>query len=127
MEPSNTYHDDDSYESEKAKRIREQKTLDKFLAGSGCCIFCHTFDPLVLEEHHIAGRKHSGITLTVCANHHAILSKMQGSWPKDWLRKGQPAYKRVAFFLRGASDIFRLMSDELLRTGDECIDSRGRQ
>jgi hypothetical protein len=116
LEPSNI---DDNYESETAMRIREQKALDKLLAGSGCCIFCSIFNPLVLEEHHIAGRKHSDITLTVCANHHAILSRMQGAWPKEWLQKDIPVHKRVALFLKGLSDILRVEADELLGLADD--------
>lgn len=113
MEFSINNDDEESYKSELARRGREQKSLDKFLAGSGCCIFCCIFDPFVLEEHHVAGRKHSGVTITVCANHHAILSRMQGSWPKEWLKEGLPIHMRSALFLRGISDVFRLMSDEL--------------
>ena len=112
MEPSNK-NDTESYESEMARRGKEQKALDKFLAGAGCCIFCRIFDPFVLEEHHIAGRKHSAAMITVCANHHAILSRMQGSWPKEWLQEGLPIHLREALFFRGISDVFRLMSDEL--------------
>ena len=117
MEPSNS--NDDNYESETAMRIREQKVRDKFLAGSGNCIFCSILNPFVLEEHHLAGRKHSDLTVTLCANHHTMLSRTQGAWPEDWLQKDLPVHKRMAFFLRGVSDAFRLMSDELLELDDD--------
>jgi len=70
-----------------ASLISEQKCLDKFRIGSGCCIICFNPNPLVLEEHHLFGAANSDVTITVCANHHVLFSRMQGRWPAGWLRK----------------------------------------
>ncbi|MGI0016587.1 MAG: hypothetical protein ACREBU_24455, partial [Nitrososphaera sp.] len=35
------------------------------LSGSGCCIICFEANPLVLEQHHIAGKNNSNATVTV--------------------------------------------------------------
>jgi hypothetical protein len=125
LEPAGTDHND--YEVEKARQIKEQKALDRFLIGSGCCIFCHIFDPLVLEEHHIAGRKHSDATITVCPNHHAVLTRKQGSWPKEWLQEDLSVHKKVALFFRGVSDACRVMSDELFTLDNDDKDKGVKQ
>lgn len=113
-----TDNNDDYYRLEQARLIREQKAMDKFLTGSGCCLICFISDPFVLEEHHLGGRKHNSLVVTICANHHAILSRMQGRWPREWLQQDLPANKRMAFMARGISDIFRVISDELLGLDD---------
>lgn len=112
-------HPHDDYRAEVKRLSKDQRAYNKFLIGSGCCLICFISDPFVLEEHHLAGRKHSDLTFTVCANHHAILSRMQGRWPNEWLQRDLPANKRVAFMVRGISDMFRIISDELLGLNDE--------
>ena len=95
-------------------RIKEAKALDKLLTSSGCCVICFNSDPLELEEHHLAGRKNSDITITVCGSHHAKLSRMQRSWPEDSLEKGFPTVEqREALLFRGLADVARVKSDYL--------------
>lgn len=102
-----------SYSSDLRRRIKEQKALDKFLGGSGCCLICFSSNPLILQEHHFLGRKHSSFTITVCANHHQILSMWQKSWPEEWLQVGIPCKKRSALMLISLADILRLMAREI--------------
>ena len=109
----------DEYESERELRISEQKALDKFFAGSGCCLICFVSNPLVLEEHHPAGRKHSPFTLTLCANHHALLSRRQRSWPAEWQRRDLSPSRRAALMLRGLSEVLLLASEETWTQGDD--------
>lgn len=119
------------YSAELKRRIQEQKALDKLLTSSGHCCICGIIDPLVLEEHHIAGRKHSDLTLTLCANCHQKLSRKQRSYPKAWLNARLSPLKCVAFTLRGIADILRALSEFLIEHEDgaeakEENDGRGR-
>ncbi len=103
-----------TYKSQLQQLIYEQKFFDKFLTGSGCCLICFNKDPYVLEEHHIGGRNNSELTITVCANHHAKLTRMQKGWNKRWQQKNNPQTVKETFLLRGLSDVFRLKSDYVL-------------
>lgn len=103
----------DAYKIERDIRVNEERLLGKFLLGSGCCVICFESNPLVLEEHHVAGRRNSDITFTVCANHHAILSRMQ----RSWLRAGKSVEEREAFLFRGFADLLKVKSDHLLGVG----------
>jgi hypothetical protein len=62
------------------------------------------------EIHHIAGRKHSYHTITVCCKCHHILSNTQKLWDKRWWQQDQPEHVRQAFLLQGISEILRLKS-----------------
>jgi hypothetical protein len=104
----------DDYESERKQLAREQKVCDKLLAGAGHCIICGATDPIVLEEHHIAGRKHSDLMVTLCANCHQKLSRRQQSYPISWLEAGASPLACIAYTLRGLADILRAISDILL-------------
>lgn len=99
--------------------IAEQKCLAKFLVGSGCCIICFNANPLLLDEHHLFGRANSEIILTVCSNHHALLTRMQGSWPREWL-SGISGYKAEnALADRAIADLVKVNAD-YLRGLDGC-------
>ena len=41
------------------------------------CLYCDVTDPLILEKHHIAGRRYDNDTVIVCRNHHRLLSNFQ--------------------------------------------------
>jgi hypothetical protein len=109
----------DDYSIELKRRIQEQKELDKILSGAGFCCICGIIDPLGLDEHHIAGRKHSDLTITVCKICHGKLSRMQRSYPETWLQKRLSPLKSIAFMLRGIADILRITSDFLMTVEDD--------
>lgn len=115
--PTFKNNDGDNYNTEQKLLIKEQKAFDKFLAGNGCCLICFISNPGVLNEHHLAGRKHYWFTITVCANHHAILSQKQTSWPAEWLQPNLPPEKRMALLYRGLSDVFDLLHAETWEEG----------
>lgn len=62
----------------------------------------------LLEQHHIAGRKHDHRTITVCAPCHRKLSKEQKLWDKRWEKPDQSEDVRRAFYLQGLLIILRL-------------------
>jgi hypothetical protein len=103
----------DDYEEERKRLAREHKALEKVLAGSGSCMLCFISNPFMLQEHHPAGRKHSMFTFTLCANHHALVSRKQRGWPAEWLEPDLPIEKRLALMLLGMSDILRVAFEEM--------------
>lgn len=57
----------------------------------------------LLEEHHLAGRRASSFTVTLCRNCHAVLT----DWQEDWdgrLRRPATEDERLAALLQGLAD-----------------------
>ena len=104
----------DDYFKDIPKIIEENKWIEQFISAQGYCIVCGHNDPLDLELHHIAGRKNSPVTVSLCRNCHGRISRRQRHWPKVWLNANNPINICDAIFLRGISDIFRLISEKHL-------------
>ncbi|MGI0014862.1 MAG: hypothetical protein ACREBU_15690, partial [Nitrososphaera sp.] len=79
-------------------------------SGSGCCIICFEANPLVLEQHHIAGKNNSNATVTVCANCHKVLTTKQTSWHKSWSSENNVDEMQFLFLFAGLNDMGRLFS-----------------
>jgi len=73
-----------------------------------CCVICFESDPLVLEQHHIAGKNNSAATITVCSNCHKILSTKQTSWPRNWSLQNNYDEMKFLFLFAGLIDIAEL-------------------
>ncbi len=97
-----------------SKLIEESKWIKQFISAQGYCIVCSHNDPLDLELHHVAGRKNSSVTVSLCRNCHGRISRRQRYWPKAWLNYNNTTDICDALFLRGISDIFRIISDKHL-------------
>lgn len=101
----------EDYNSNLNRRLEEQKWLDDIIAKGGCCLICgYNENPLIIEYHHIAGKSNDNITIPVCPNCHRILSNNQLSWNKRWLNKKNTDKTKMAFVLRGQSEILDLMA-----------------
>lgn len=75
------------------------------------CEICNSNGlPENLELHHVAGRKHTHHTITVCEPCHRELSQMQGVWDKSWLNDNLSYRKSFDFLCRGFYDILTLMA-----------------
>jgi len=81
------------------------------LSSSGCCIICFAANPLVLEQHHIAGRQNSSATITVCANCHNILTTKQTSWHKTWSFRNNTDELQFLFLFAGLNDMGSLFDN----------------
>lgn len=101
--------------------ISEQKSMEKLHISSGSCVICFNANPLLLDQHHPFGRKNSEVTITVCGNHHSMLSRLQGSWPKDWL-SGEPKSMLAMKALRdrALADLLKVRADYL--NGVDCCE-----
>jgi len=97
--------------------IGENKWIEKFISAQGFCIVCGHNNPLDLELHHVAGRKNNSLTVSLCRNCHGRISRRQQYWPKMWTSDENSTTLCDAIFLRGWSDILRLVSDNYL----ECV------
>lgn len=72
--------------------------------ANGFCWICRR-NHLPLEHHHLAGRKHASLTVPICLNCHAMLSRRQYEWPDLWRSE-----RCVAFLVFGFIDYCVLAS-----------------
>jgi len=63
------------------------------------CTICAQNAPS--ESHHVAGRRQSGLTIPVCLNCHAILSRRQYAWDARWRTEARPAL----YIVQGVLDV----------------------
>ena len=103
-----------NYIKRRKRLIEEQKWRDTFLSSDGCCLICGETNPFVLVEHHYAGRRNSSETITLCADCHEIVTRIQKSWDKRWMKDDNPFEVMELFELRGTSDLFGLKAESLL-------------
>ncbi len=66
----------------------------------------------VLEQHHVAGRAASDLTLTLCRNCHAILTDWQEDWDRR-LRHPVTHAERTGAFLQGLAQMLQLLARSL--------------
>jgi len=84
---------------------KDDKSLGFDLSSSGCCIICYEPNPLVLEQHHIAGRNNSNATVTVCCKCHKILTTKQTSWHNSWSFNNNSDEMQFLFLFAGLNDM----------------------
>lgn len=113
---------DDDYRKNQRDRKREVELCLQLTSTGGFCVLCgyHT-DPLNIQWHHIAGRKHDDVTIPVCLNCHSSLSRMQNGRPMFWYEENLPPELKMALILRGQSDANQLISIQLRQLSDQMI------
>ena len=72
-------------------------------AGAEGCVVCDSVGPL--EGHHVAGRRHSELTVPVCVPCHRRLSERQDAWDPRWLSTLRSPVLDRTLVLRGLSDM----------------------
>ncbi|WP_101010754.1 hypothetical protein [Nitrosotalea sinensis] len=93
--------------------VKENKWLEQFFEGQGCCIWCFHSDPFDLEDNHVGGKVNSDFTLSMCRNCHGKFSRKQYGWPKGWSRKNKSERQKTACLLIGLGDIIRGMGERM--------------
>lgn len=93
--------------------IKENKWLEKFFEGQGCCVICFHADPFDLELHHVGGKANSDFQVSLCRNCHGRISRKQYNWPKDWSKKGKNQKQKTSFLLRGFADILQEIAERM--------------
>lgn len=79
--------------------IKETSTIAKIIESGSTCLLCFVTNPFVIEWHHVGGRKHSGVTIPMCANCHVLASKHQIVYGNSWL-KGRTERKKVQYVIQ---------------------------
>ena len=106
--------------------IKQEQLIDDVIEKGGYCHVCgYNDDPLIIQNHHIAGKNNSKVTIPVCPNCHVGLTKDQTTWNKDWNKKDNSPDKKTAFMFRGIAYALRLFADlldkksyKLIKEGD---------
>jgi hypothetical protein len=99
---------------------RKQSRLHKLGTDNPCCAVCGNSDWRVIEEHHVAGRKHHSQVVLLCANHHRILTDDQ----KDHLQTSPGADEllaQIGNFLLGLANMLAVIVDRLHEFGATLI------
>ena len=81
--------------------------VEKVRAGAlepNRCAICEREDG-PFEEHHVAGRLNSGLTICACLRCHGRLSERQNGWDPRWRVEGNSPVVKDALLLRGLSDL----------------------
>ena len=111
----------EAYKKNIKLRQEEIRCLnDVIQKGSWCRICGSYYDPgiiefFIFEDHHISGRRNSSTVIRVCPNCHKLLSLNQRGWDPRWMDANNSDLLKLAFHLRGISDIsalnYRLSKD----------------
>ena len=104
----------------------ERQWVAQIIKSGGCCWLCGLNEfPLIIQQHHIAGKYNSDLTIPVCPNCHSILNMGQKSWPKDWTKQNNSPRIRRAIMLKGLAELDKMkamimsrMSEEILTESD---------
>src|ERR1700732_3824685 len=70
-----------SPQAENNREVRKQRRLARIGSNHPFCPVCGWRDWRSFEEHHVAGKFYSALTMWLCVNCHRILSDMQKDHP----------------------------------------------
>lgn len=79
--------------------IKETKIISKIISYGSTCLACFNLNPFVIERHHVGGRKHSSVTLPLCANCHVLASRNQLSYGQKWLNSKISEPERLGYVI----------------------------
>ena len=100
---------------------RKQRALQRLGTRNPRCVVCGEEDWIVLELHHVAGRKFSDEMVILCANCHRKASDLQKDHPPINDNPPNPAECRGRLLL-GLADLNTLLSECLSREGRSSIE-----
>lgn len=69
-----------------------------------------------LEDNHIAGRRHGGLTVPMCPPCHRRFTEGQDLWPPEWQSSKRTPDLDLALLLLGLHDILRLRARQAPRS-----------
>jgi hypothetical protein len=96
---------------------RKQQRLRRLGTRTSCCVGCGETNPVVFEQHHIAGRKHSGDMATVCLNCHRKLSDKQRDHVPLGAKDPTVPLAMIGHYLLGLADLLALVVEVLHKFG----------
>jgi hypothetical protein len=71
--------------------------------GATGCAICSAGAPL--EQHHVAGRTNTPLTVPLCIRCHRRASERQGGWDPRWVLETNPEPLKESLLVRGLSDL----------------------
>lgn len=96
---------------------RKQQRLRRLGTQTPSCVTCGESDAAVLEQHHIAGNKHSDDVSIVCANCHRKLSNKQRDHDRSTSRKTVGPLGGLGHYLLGLADLFAMIAEAFRKFG----------
>ena len=99
------------YVAKQKQIIKQERLIDDIIQKGGYCTICGYIDePLIIQNHHIAGKNNSKVTIPVCPNCHAILTRVQATWNDDWSKKDKSHDIKDSFMFNGMASVLRLIA-----------------
>jgi hypothetical protein len=96
---------------------RKQQQLRRLGTQNPRCVACAEAEPAVLEQHHIAGRKHSDDLSIVCRNCHRKLSDKQRDHVPPGSTEGAGFLANIGHYLLGLADLLAMIVETLREFG----------
>lgn len=96
---------------------RKQQRLRRLGTRTPCCVGCGETHPAVFEQHHIAGRKNSPQTATLCLNCHRKLTDKQRDHSPPGLKKAMGPLTSIGHYLLGLADLLTTIVEALRKFG----------
>jgi hypothetical protein len=88
------------------KEVLEDKWINSIVKKGSYCSMCGSIiDPLLMEDHHIAGRKNDPFTIPVCPTCHRKMSIKQYSWDNQWTDDQKDTRITLGFVLQGIGEV----------------------
>jgi len=87
-------------DTELQSTIKETKSIGKLIKLGSTCLVCFISNPFLIEKHHIGGKKHSSVTIPLCANCHVLASKNQISYDQKWLEFQELEPEKIQFVIK---------------------------
>ena len=110
----------------KDREDRLEQRKRKLGIPDAACVGCGERDPLCLEKHHIAGRKHHDDVAVVCRNCHRKLSDRQRDYPSTWLDSPSGDQAVIGFYLLGLCDLLSLLIKTLRNFGQRLLKEKSK-
>lgn len=87
-------------DKELQSAIKETRVIAKLIQSGSTCLVCFVSNPFLIEKHHIGGKKHSSVTIPLCANCHVLASKNQISYDQKWLEYQKSEPEKAQFVIK---------------------------
>ncbi len=110
------------------KRLQDKKSFDTLIETGCTCLLCgysadpRVIKPSVIQQHHVAGKKNDPSTIPLCVRCHNLISNGQRAWPISWSESNNDGQLKIAFMLRGNSDLLAQQSRMLRDASDMLLE-----